>query len=71
MQYVPPKNRDVERLLQTYGFVLKDQRGSHKHYEHPSKGTKVTIVGAAGDEMKKGTLYKVLKTAGIRRPRGW
>jgi predicted RNA binding protein YcfA (HicA-like mRNA interferase family) len=69
--FVPPKNREVERALREYGYVLKNQWGSHRHYEHPGIGTKITIVGEPGDEMSKGTLYSLLKRAGIPKKRGW
>jgi len=68
---MPPKNRDVEAVLPECGYVFKDQVGSHRHFEHGVTGLKVTIVGAPGDEMKRGTLRALLKYAGIPRKRGW
>lgn len=68
---MPPKNREVEKLLREYGYALKAQVGSHRHYEHPITGVKVTVVGELGDEMPKGTLYRLLKTAGVPKKVGW
>lgn len=71
MSRVPPKNREVEKLLLEYGYVFKGQRGSHRQYEHPRTGVKVTVAGEPGDEMPRGTLRGVLKMAGIPKQVGW
>jgi predicted RNA binding protein YcfA (HicA-like mRNA interferase family) len=68
---VPPKNREIEVALRLHGFVFKVQVGSHKHFEHPVLGIKVTIVGDPGDEMRTGTLHRLLKIAGIPRRPSW
>jgi len=68
---MPPKNREVEAVLRDYGYAFKDQVGSHRHFEHSVTGLKVTIVGAPGDEMRRGTLRALLKYARIPRKRGW
>lgn len=68
---MPPKNRDVERLLKERGFHLKAQSGSHHHFENVLTGVKVTIVGNPSDEMKRSTLYMLLESAGVEKLRGW
>lgn len=68
---MPPKNREIEVALRLRGFAFKEQVGSHRHFEHPVSGIKVTIVGEPGDEMRKGTLRQLLKIAGIPRRPNW
>ena len=57
--------RELERLIISDGWYLKDVRGSHHNYLHPSKSGKVTIPNHSGD-IAKGTLNSILKQAGIK-----
>jgi len=59
------KFREVEKLILSDGWVLKDIRGSHHNYIHPTKAGKVTIPSHGGD-IPKGTLNSILKQAGLK-----
>ena len=48
---MPPKIRQLIRKLETAGFVLNRQRGSHRHFRHES-GMRVTISGKDGDDAR-------------------
>ena len=61
------KVRDVIRILETDGWRLDRQRGSHRQYRHPGKPGTVIIAGVAGDELKAGTLASIFRHAGIER----
>ncbi|MCL2862053.1 MAG: type II toxin-antitoxin system HicA family toxin [Firmicutes bacterium] len=59
------KFRELEKLILENGWVLKDIKGSHCNYTHPTKSGKVTIPRHGGD-IAKGTLHSILKQAGIK-----
>lgn len=57
--------REIEKLLLADGWVLKNARGSHNHYIHPTKKGKVTIPNHRGDlDMK--TVNSIFKQAGLK-----
>jgi len=60
------KVREVIRLLQSYGWYLVATRGSHRQFKHPWKPGRVTVSGNLGDDMPKGTLAAVLRSAGLK-----
>ena len=59
---VTPK--DLCRLLEAKGFELKRIKGSHHYYQHPSSG-KIAVVPFHKKDLPKGTLYGIIKQAGI------
>jgi len=61
------KIRAVIRWLKDDGWVQVTTRGSHRHFKHPTKPGRVTVSGALGDDMPKGTLASVLRQAGLKR----
>jgi predicted RNA binding protein YcfA (HicA-like mRNA interferase family) len=60
------KVRDLLKLIEENGWVLKNQEGSHRHFVHPSRTGKVTVAGKPGDDAPIGTAKAILKQAGIR-----
>lgn len=62
------KVRELVRLIETDGWFLARQRGSHRQFKHPTKPGLVTISGNDGDDVKTGTLASILKQA---RLKGW
>lgn len=40
---MPKTAKEMEKLLLADGWMVKNQRGSHRHYIHPQKPGKVTI----------------------------
>jgi predicted RNA binding protein YcfA (HicA-like mRNA interferase family) len=63
---MPPTPKQVIKLLESKGFVLKRVRGSHYLYEHPETG-RFTIVPFHTKDLTKGTYHGILKQAGIDR----
>jgi predicted RNA binding protein YcfA (HicA-like mRNA interferase family) len=61
------KVRDVLRLIDTDGWYLVAQKGSHRQYKHPVKPGRVTIAGHPGDDLAPGTLNSILKQARLKR----
>jgi predicted RNA binding protein YcfA (HicA-like mRNA interferase family) len=61
------KVRDLTKLIKQDGWNFKNQEGSHRHYVHPGKTGKVTIVGDAGDDIAEGTLRSILRQAKLTK----
>jgi predicted RNA binding protein YcfA (HicA-like mRNA interferase family) len=60
------KVRDVIRLIETDGWLLRRMRGSHRQYKHGTKPGVVTVPGNVNDDLAPGTLNSVLKQAGLK-----
>ena len=58
--------RKIIRILESRGFVLDRVKGSHHIYYHPETKRRV-IVPLHKKDLPKGTLFEILKQAGIRR----
>ena len=58
------KVRDLLKRLAADGWVLESQRGSHRHFVHPTKPGKVTVPGHPGDDIPRGTLKSIRQQAG-------
>ena len=56
---------ELEAILLADGWILKTQKGSHRHYIHAIKPGKVTIPFHKGD-LDKGTVNSILKQAGLK-----
>ena len=54
------------RLLAAEGRVLVSTEGSHRQVKHPAKPGRVTVSGALGDDMPKGTFASVKRQAGLK-----
>lgn len=57
--------REVEKILFEDGWYVKNQKGSHRQYKHPSKPGKVTLPIHNGD-VDKVTVDSILKQAGLK-----
>ncbi len=53
------------RLLHLHGWQLQRIRGSHHIYTHPDKAEILTVPVHANQDLKIGTLNKLLKDAGL------
>lgn len=60
------KVRELVRLLERNGWVLRRTRGSHRQFVHPDRRGVVTVSGNLGREVPAGTLNAVLKAAGLK-----
>jgi predicted RNA binding protein YcfA (HicA-like mRNA interferase family) len=59
------KGRDLLKLIEKNGWVLKNQEGSHRHFVHAARPGKLTVAGKPGDDAPIGTAKAILKQAGI------
>lgn len=59
------KFREIEKLILNDGWYLKNTKGSHNQYIHPTKSGKVTIPRHGGDLDIK-TANSILKQAGLK-----
>lgn len=62
---MPIKPRKMEKLILADGWIFENQIGSHKHYIHPKKSGKVTILFHVKD-LPKGTENSIRKQAGLK-----
>lgn len=58
--------KELERILIEDGWILKNQKGSHRQYIHPVKPGKVTIPWHKGD-VDIGTARSIMKQAGLKK----
>jgi len=63
---MPPKVRDIIRLIEQDGWFIVRTKGSHRQYKHPAKPGRVTIAGKPGHELAPGTLNSILKQADLK-----
>ena len=62
---MPKTPKEMERIILADGWFEVAQRGSHRHYKHPTKEGKVTIPFHSKDLDKK-TEHRILKFAQIQ-----
>ena len=56
--------KELIKVLEQNGFVLKHIRGSHHFFINPDNG-KIAVVPVHAKDLPKGTLHSILKQAGI------
>jgi predicted RNA binding protein YcfA (HicA-like mRNA interferase family) len=52
--------------IESDGWLLRNQEGSHRQFVHPSKPGKVTVAGHPSAEVDPKTKVSILKQAGIK-----
>ena len=57
--------REVEKLLQRYGFQLVSQKGSHRKWRNVESQLQVIVPSHRGKDLPIGTLRNILVTAEI------
>jgi len=57
------KIREVLELLKKDGWFIDRTKGSHRQLKHPTKPGVITLAGKMSDDIKKGTLGSILRTA--------
>ena len=61
------KYKGIVRLIESEGWSIARQRGSHRVYKHPERPGIVIIAGhKLTDEVPRGTLNAILKQAGLK-----
>jgi predicted RNA binding protein YcfA (HicA-like mRNA interferase family) len=59
-------SKDIVRILNQKGFILDRSRGSHQVWLHPVSRKRV-VVPMHNKNLPVGTIYAILKQAGIDR----
>ncbi|MDO9579683.1 MAG: type II toxin-antitoxin system HicA family toxin [Bacteroidales bacterium] len=60
------KIKDIIKLIESDGWYLITQRGSHRQYKHLTKKRRVTIPGKPSDDVHPKLEQSILKQAGLR-----
>lgn len=61
---MPPSSDEMIKQITEDGWYFVNQKGSHKHYKHPTKTGKVTIPSGR-EHLPIGTLKQIKKQAGL------
>jgi predicted RNA binding protein YcfA (HicA-like mRNA interferase family) len=48
---MPPKLRQLLKILESVGFVNRGGKGSHRNYRHP-RGVRITLSGKPSEDAK-------------------
>jgi len=59
------KVKEMIALIESDGWYLVNQKGSHRQYKHLVKPGRVTIPGGLNDDLPIGTAKSILKQAMI------
>ena len=57
--------KQIEKILQKYGFELISQKGSHKKWRNSERNLQVTVPYHQGQDLPIGTLRNILVNADI------
>ncbi|MBR3786488.1 MAG: type II toxin-antitoxin system HicA family toxin [Firmicutes bacterium] len=57
--------KELEKILFSDGWAVKNQKGSHRQYIHPTKKGKVTIPFHGKQDIHLSVVKSILKQAGI------
>ena len=60
------KPKQLIRVLERMGFILRRQTGSHAIFRHP-QSKNIVVVPVHAKDIKRGLLYAILKQAGINQ----
>jgi len=63
------KHSELLRILIKDGWFTQRQSGSHLIMRHPTKQNQIVVPFHASQEIKKGTLSRILKDAEIKLPK--
>lgn len=60
------KVREIINLIESDGWYLVAQKGSHRQFKHPTKQGRVTIPGKLSDDLAPSTANSILRQAGLK-----
>ena len=60
------KVKEIIKKIESEGWYIVRQKGSHRQYKNNNIKGLVTIAGKLSDEIDKGTLNSILKQAGLK-----
>ncbi len=58
--------KEIEKIIKKDGWYLESTVGSHYHYVHKVKKSKVTIPYHGNKELSKFVIKSILKQAGLK-----
>lgn len=64
---MPIKFRELIKVLESDGWYIVNQKGSHRQFKHQNKKGRVTVAGHPGDDVPPGTLSNILRQAGLKK----
>lgn len=64
-KYPVLKPLEITKVLESFGFIFKSQKGSHAKYIRMEQDRQITVIIPIHDEIAKGTLKSILKQAGL------
>lgn len=59
------KASQIIKILQSHGFVLISQRGSHQKWRKPNTGKQVIVPYHKGKQLPLGTIRSIIDGSGI------
>lgn len=63
---MPMKVREIIKLLKNDGWYEVEQKGSHRHYKHPTKKGKITVpIHSPNTELTPRTEKSILNQANL------
>lgn len=60
------KVSEILKMLHSDGWILYEQKGSHRQFTHPTKKGRVTINGKPSETLQQWLLNSIFKQAGWR-----
>ncbi|MBE7412658.1 MAG: type II toxin-antitoxin system HicA family toxin [Leptospiraceae bacterium] len=60
------KVKEIIKMIEEDGWYLVRTRGSHRHYNHPTKTGTVTVAGQPSLDLHPKTQNSILKQAGLK-----
>ncbi len=59
------KVKEIIKLIENDGWILKRTKGSHRQFKHSTKSGLVTVAGNLSDDLAIKTKNSILKQAGL------
>ncbi|MEO8854304.1 MAG: type II toxin-antitoxin system HicA family toxin [Ginsengibacter sp.] len=60
------KVKEIIKIVESDGWYVVRQKGSHRQFNHIQKKGTVTISGKPSDDLAKGTIKSILTQAGLK-----
>lgn len=64
---MPPKFKDIQKRIEEDGWYQVRQKGSHRHFRHPTKPGIVTLAGKDSATPYDETYMHILRQAGLKK----
>jgi predicted RNA binding protein YcfA (HicA-like mRNA interferase family) len=57
--------REIIKTIESEGWFLSRQRGSHRQFKHPTRGGIVTVAGKPSKDLAPKTVKSIFRQAGM------